>query len=126
MDTTCTELIELSEKEPKLKNRKIKLTNVVAANFTDSNFNLRVEEELKSKLATILNAKAELILSGEHVISGWLNTVKPSEEHVFKFIVVKLGQAEGCLRDAKLNFQASVLPKAFQTGTGRNGIAPTP
>ena len=33
---------------------------------------------------------------------------------------------EGCLRDAKLNFQASVLSKAFQTGTGSNGLVPTP
>ena len=31
---------------------------------------------------------------------------------------------ERCLRDAKLNFQASVLSKAFQTGTGRNGLVP--
>ena len=35
-----------------------------------------------------------------------------------------MAQAEGCLRDAKLNFQASVLSKAFQTGTGSNGLVP--
>ena len=29
---------------------------------------------------------------------------------------------ERCLRDAKLNIQASVLSKAFQTATGRNNL----
>jgi hypothetical protein len=65
MSAICAELLELSDKEPKLKNQKIMLANVVAANLTDSNFSLRVEEELKSKLAAILAPKSELILSGE-------------------------------------------------------------
>ena len=47
--------------------------------------------------------------------------------HVTKIVArscSEIWQAEGCLRDAKLNFQASVLSKAFQTGTGRSGLVP--
>ncbi len=36
------------------------------------------------------------------------------------------GKPKGCLRDAKLNFQASLLSKAFQTGTGFNALIRQP
>ena len=65
MTALSVDLLDLAKKDPVLQGKKLKFASVVSANLTDSNFNLRVEEELKSKLTSILDAKSELLLSGE-------------------------------------------------------------
>ena len=53
------------KRDRELSGKKAKFTSVIAPYLSWSNFNLRVEEELKNRLTTILDTNSELLLSGE-------------------------------------------------------------
>ena len=63
MSALAAELLDF--KDPEVKGRKLQLTKIVSKYTVNSDFTLRVEKELSERLTSILDPKAELLLTGE-------------------------------------------------------------